>query len=364
MSDVTNDTIVLKCGCGTNMRVRASAAGKKAKCPKCGGIMTIPAMAAAPRIVLSAPAANQTAAPSDLSDLLPIEPAPPAEPAGGTRCPQCKIMMATGAKICISCGYNIETGKTLKTTDGTPGRVASAAKTVGAFALGTTLSAVGAALGGLVWFLVAWNAHVSVGYIAWGVGVLAGIGMRLGYREAETKAGVVAAGFSAFGIVGAKAVIFFLIIYTLVTGDTDDIQAQRAFVKFSIANESLEEKGLKSEKEREDQWPSALKEADDRVKKMSDEEVQTAAAEYREKVEEQFSDADESEGGTDAAAPESSPDNENTEGEATTGKESSGIASLVALFFKTMFRPFDFLWFFLAISSAYKIGRGATVAET
>lgn len=370
MADPANETMVIRCGCGANMRVRASAAGKKAKCPKCGGIVAIPAAtSSAPAAVVVKKAAAPTvtaAAPTSLDDLLQMEASTAAEQAAtGNRCPQCKVLMGPGAKICISCGYNVETGKSLKTSDGTPGKVAVTAKTLGTFAIGTALSGVGAAIGGLVWFLVAWYANLSVGYIAWGIGVLAGLGMRIGYREGESKAGVVAAGLSALGIVGAKAVIFSLILYTLVTGDTDDIQAMQAFVTFSIANEQMEEEGITSDQEREKRWPKVFKDAEKRVKAMSDEALKVAAAEYREKAEERLSKADESdEGEALAASPENSPGPaEKGDGESS-DEPSGGFASLAGFFFKSMFGPFDLLWFFLALSTAYKIGSGAAVKET
>jgi hypothetical protein len=365
MSDVVNETIVIKCGCGTNMRVRASAAGKKAKCPKCGGVMTIPAVAPAPRIVLSAPAASPDATPSDLSDLLPIEPAPTVEPAGGMRCPQCKIMMATGAKICISCGYNVATGKTLKTSDGTPGKVAVAAKSLGTFALGSVLSGVGAAIGGLVWFLVAWYANLAVGYIAWGIGVLAGLGMMWGHRTPSTKAGVVAAGMSALGIVGAKLAIFIVVIYSMVTGDTENIEFQREYVKANMTEETLDERGVVAEKDREAQWDKVYEEADVLVAAMSDEEVRAKVKAYQEQnAAEEKEGEDEEEhlaSGLDKATTDES---SKAASKAESMEAGEAIGGLLSLFVQSMFRPFDFLWFFLAISSAYKIGRGATVGQT
>ncbi|HKQ49190.1 MAG TPA: hypothetical protein VJZ71_14055 [Phycisphaerae bacterium] len=365
MSDTASETIVIKCGCGTNMRVRASAAGKKAKCPKCGGVMTIPAMAAAPRIVRSTPAPSPEAAPSDLSDLLPIEPAPSAEPTGGMRCPQCKVLMAAGAKICISCGYNVATGKTLKTSDGSPGKVAVAAKSLGTFALGTVLSGAGAAIGGLVWFLVAWYANLSVGYVAWGIGVLAGLGMIWGHRTPSTKAGVVAAGMSALGIVGAKLAIFIVVVYSMVTGDTDNIEFQREYVKANMTEELLDERGVVAEKEREAKWDAVYEEAAVMVAAMSDDDVRAKVKVYQEQ------DAAEEEEGEDeeehlASGPDETTTDESSKAASEDESMEAGeaIGSLLSLFVMSMFGLFDCLWFFLAISSAYKIGRGATVGET
>ena len=358
MSDSGGDSIVIKCGCGTNMRVRASAAGKKAKCPKCGGVMTIPALAVAAPVAVS----TASATPSDLSDLLPIESAP-AAPVGERRCPQCKVMMPAEAQICISCGYNAATGTTLKTSGGTPGKLAVTAKSLGTFALGTMFSGIGAAVGGLVWFLVAWYANLAVGYIAWGIGVLAGLGMMWGHRTPSTRAGVVAAGMSALGIIGAKLAIFIVIMYSVVTGDTDNIDLQREFVKGTMTNEMLDERGIDAEKDREAQWDSVYEEAAVKVAAMSDDEVRAKVKELQEKYA-----AEETEEEPQVAAKDGQGLDEATAADPVDEVEpveaGEAIGSFFSLFAQSMFGPFDLLWFFLALSSAYKIGRGATVGET
>ena len=43
MSDIGTDTISVKCVCGKKLKAPASAAGRKARCPKCGNVMTLEA---------------------------------------------------------------------------------------------------------------------------------------------------------------------------------------------------------------------------------------------------------------------------------------------------------------------------------
>ncbi|HKQ49188.1 MAG TPA: hypothetical protein VJZ71_14045 [Phycisphaerae bacterium] len=299
MTDTVIETIALKCICGTNMRVRAAAAGKRAKCPTCGAIQTIPGSAAAP---MPNPAMS-VQSPRDLSDLVPLEP-PPGAAIGEARCADAPETMAT------------------------------VVTSLGTFALGTVLSGVGAAIGGVVWFLVVYYANFEVGYIAWGIGVLAGLGMVFGHKAHTTRAGVTAAGMAALGIIGAKVAIFFCLytafLNSITPADDSGINEQREFVTGMTAEKILDARGITADEKREAQWDSVYEEATERVQKMDDDEVREKCRTY----------------GDDLRA-------------SMGGKE-----SMTAAFVESQFTAFDLLWFFLAIGSAFKIGRGATVKET
>jgi hypothetical protein len=78
----------------------------------------------------------------------------------------------------------------------------------GSLVTGILLSLAGALVGALVWFGVAWATNYEIGWIAWGVGVLAGAGMLVGYRQTDTIAGILAAVISLVGILGAKIMVF------------------------------------------------------------------------------------------------------------------------------------------------------------
>ena len=77
-------------GCGTKVRVKDDAAGKRGKCPKCGKLVTVPA--AAPK------------APS----ISPPQKKPTA------KCPACGAPMADVLIICPKCGANRETGLSVR----------------------------------------------------------------------------------------------------------------------------------------------------------------------------------------------------------------------------------------------------------
>jgi len=82
-------------------------AGKKAKC-KCGAVLSIPAKPQAAR----APARAAVATPA-----IRAIPVPPAEiPLDESQaCPACKADLSPGSAICISCGYNLQTGEYVST---------------------------------------------------------------------------------------------------------------------------------------------------------------------------------------------------------------------------------------------------------
>lgn len=82
--------------CGRKYPWKPELAGKRCKC-KCGQVITAPAQAQA------APAA-----------------APAPQPAPLSECPNCASPLDDGAIVCISCGYNLQTGAMMGTEFETP----------------------------------------------------------------------------------------------------------------------------------------------------------------------------------------------------------------------------------------------------
>ena len=75
--------------CRKALNVRDELAGRKAKCPGCSAVFRVPAAGAAPARPTAAPAAAD--------------------------CPNCKEDLPVGALLCVKCGYDTRTGKTLRT---------------------------------------------------------------------------------------------------------------------------------------------------------------------------------------------------------------------------------------------------------
>lgn len=133
MSGSGAGTAVVRCTCGAKIKVPISAAGRKAKCPNCDKLFRIPSIdkskrpaatirktpPPSPDEMFYAFAENEQSAPS-LPKAAPETASPPSEsaknPANGPTCRSCGKVMPADAKICINCGINLKTGRSLITT--------------------------------------------------------------------------------------------------------------------------------------------------------------------------------------------------------------------------------------------------------
>lgn len=127
-------TIKARCGsCGTNFQAKDSLAGKRVKCPKCAQPIVIgagnptapagktgtatqarPGQAAAGKRPTTAGTAAAAGAYNPLLDLLDEVNVKSA--VRGPMCPNCSAEMKPGSILCVSCGFNIETGERLRTS--------------------------------------------------------------------------------------------------------------------------------------------------------------------------------------------------------------------------------------------------------
>ena len=83
----------VQCQCGKKLQAKRELAGKTAKCPACGQPVKLPA---APTVASASPT--------------PTAAAPEKE------CPRCFAMAPEVQILCLSCGYDFRTGKTVKVT--------------------------------------------------------------------------------------------------------------------------------------------------------------------------------------------------------------------------------------------------------
>ncbi len=275
MSDPQSPQISVQCECGKKLTVPAAAAGRKARCPACRRTFVVPHVAAEERPADEADSALYDLAAQEQSVEAPLS-------AAGRPCPHCQAPMEADARLCVSCGYDTLTGHAATAPDTHTRAPLAIERLAGTFLLGCTLSAVAALVGAAAWAFIAIKIEYEIGWIAWGIGLLAGLGMHWGYRNASQLAGCVAAGLAFLSIVIAKAFIFVFVIYIIVTGNTDSIDGQRLFLKARVVDEVLDEREAWSDEEREEQWESAYEEAESRVDQMSDDQVREKVAEYRE----------------------------------------------------------------------------------
>lgn len=200
--------------CGTSLKVPVTAAGRRVKCRGCSAVLTVPTETRA------APPPPPPPAVSDddlLGQLGAGEAVETVRTVATKPCPHCDAPMPALATTCPACGKKLST----KRKEG--GGVASAA--LGAlsgasdagnrFAIGVACSFVGGLIGGGIWFGVAYATQYEIGWLAWAVGGLTGLGMYAGMRQGSFVGGVVAAGIAVAAIVGAKYFIVAMILASL-----------------------------------------------------------------------------------------------------------------------------------------------------
>jgi hypothetical protein len=149
-----------------------------------------------------APARHEAASAASVPAAVPV----PAAAA----CPSCKKSIQPNAVICTNCGYNMQSGKSLKTKVGPDmGDVASAAgKVAGRLGISLVAGGIAALIGGLLWGWIAISTQYEIGWLAWGIGGLAGFAMIMTNRNGGVVGGLAAAGFAVGGILIGKFMIY------------------------------------------------------------------------------------------------------------------------------------------------------------
>ena len=114
--------IPVRCACGKSLNAPDGLAGKRAKCPGCGSVISIPAAAGVkPAVPKPAPAprpaGQTTAAPPKAAKPSTLAPAKPAaeDLHAHASCPNCNAFVSKKDAICVQCGMNLVTGKKLTT---------------------------------------------------------------------------------------------------------------------------------------------------------------------------------------------------------------------------------------------------------
>lgn len=328
---MADEKIVISCAsCSAKFRVPAAAVGKRGKCPKCAAEFRVTAPEPEPAAVAEAQSDDDL-----LSGLGGGMAVAPAAPRIATKpCPHCSGSMPVSAGICPACGKS-----PFATSGGGGGRTAvlGAAKAAagvlggaaafgGPVVMGFALSAVGALVGAVIWAGVAYATNYEIGWIAWGLGALAGAGMHIGVKGSSFTAGVGAAGIAAGGIVAAKFAVFFLILSAAFSkaggGATVSPRDELAGMIATEEMGEVDEGG--TEEQQEAAWEkahaAAVTKVKPRVEKMSDSEVKAELSRRN--------------------------------------SETAALARSVlwSVFWQTMFGPMDILFFVLAIATAFRIG--------
>lgn len=200
---------------------------------------------------------------------------------------------------------------------------------------------VGAGIGGAIWVAVAYYANYEVGYIAWGIGLLAGLGVRRTMSADEINPG---AGVAA---VGAALLMIAISKYYVAHLAAKDAAAQIAGGKLwndpvaQIAADVIKEKEAAGETVAPTEFHF------DETGQGGEPQV-TFAPEIQAEAQRRWDAMPETERAQLQEA-------QRIQGEAV---EAEMVSEFRDMGFKGSFGPFDLLWFGLATMTAYKVGRG------
>ncbi len=118
--------------------------------------------------------------------------APDVDDVPSARCRHCGEPLAPGAVLCTSCGTHCRTGVNVKALQ--------AAGKVGRFGVALTVGLIAALAGGVLWALLAIWTETEYGWIAWVLGGLVGMAVRLTTRERSVRVGIAALLLAVLGL--------------------------------------------------------------------------------------------------------------------------------------------------------------------
>ena len=190
---------------------------------------------------------------------------------------------------------------------------------------------VAGAIGTAIWVAIGYFLEAEVGYVAWGIGFLVGVGVAIGADESIGAAtGVVATVIAVLSVVLGKYLVVYFLMHNAM-GAVPEFEMSDTNVIASFAREIAEEESLTLNEVADDApveaaYPGDVwQRASEKFRQTSPEEVQRIKDERQAAVKEVIGDFEE--GMRDAA-------------------------------FKDSFGPFDILWFALAAITAFSVGSG------
>ena len=237
LAEATSGTISVLCSCGKKLKAPATAVGKKAKCPKCGNVLTVKAP----------PPPEEDNSLDALYDLAQESEQHAAQQEMAPRCPNCMREMTPGAVLCTNCGYDTRKGKSVAATAapvaaGTrfdPAKAAAAEAAAknrkptdkmapqGSFIKGIAGCIGGAAIGAFIWFLVAWGTGYELYFLVLVVGALAGLGMAWGQEGYSNSGGVVAVAVTFVMMIIARFAVVIAIIVPHMVAQATKLATQK-----------------------------------------------------------------------------------------------------------------------------------------
>lgn len=217
--------VCIFCGVDCSNRPRVKDPQGRYACRQCaesnaaGG-----AGAAAPQAAQDADADNGFDMFEGMDDNISFPAEEMGQPGAVSGCPNCGTMLPTGAAVCMRCGFNSATGKVIKTkarSDSSKvaaiGAAGSAAAAAGMVVAAPIFWILGGSIGGIVgaaiWAIIAATTGLEIGWIAWGVGGLVGLGVALGARgNGNVMSGLVAVVIAFLAICSGKYMTWYIVL--------------------------------------------------------------------------------------------------------------------------------------------------------
>jgi hypothetical protein len=296
--------------CDQEYEVTQEYAGREFECTKCQGIVSVPAdlFTEEPAVASNGPISN-------------------SEYNFG-KCPKCHVALKQSAVICIECGHNLKLGMNAKTV--------VKAKKAGSFSLAVSIAAVTAIASGMIWAGIALWVGMEIGYVAWLIGLAVGGSVIVMTDERSVRLGVVAVALAIGAIMLGKVVY---VSYALDDGMRKVLKSNPAILEGMITaemieNNELDEKYLK--------WRETHFEITRQVLKRESKEMQQLIRQERGKIKKKLA----------ALTPADKERFYTTQINKILGVFSykDRLAASSSLW--------DLLWFFLAISTAWKMATG------
>ena len=220
--------------CGKHYEVGDELAARRARCSGCQTVFRVPT----PTSLLTSSAGEE----SLLAALFEEEFGPAEDDA--KPCPSCTAPLSTTAVLCIECGYHVEKRQKIVIDrqevedevrpDEPANQSARVARNLAkqrkvqtgfspaSYIRGTLISLVFALIGGTLWAFASLTTDYALGFLAWAVGGLAGLGMALGHQDGDgTLAGITSALMALVGCIFSK-VLYFALFLSAFAGMTND----------------------------------------------------------------------------------------------------------------------------------------------
>lgn len=196
---------------------------------------------------------------------------------------------------------------------------------------------IGAGIGAIIWAAITFATNREVGFVAWGIGGLVGLAVRLAAQENDgPKYGFLAAGVAILAIVAGKFIAVLVIVPSISLAETFPVTEQTMIVQ--MADEICLDRQAKGKRvnfppgmtvdkatKREDYPTDVWQEATKKWNALGAAEQQRLIAEKKKEL-------------------------DRLSGELAGDLRKAG--------FRDSFSPFDILWFLLATITAYRLGAG------